>query len=108
MRWGLGVLCKDPLGTGVEKQSISRLKLHRAERRATALRAEPGAQLQTHGGRRLGGHREEWCLLVGLVLCFPLTTVWCPGDKPFLERLCLVEMQPEPPLPPAAARWAGR
>lgn len=44
-------LAKTPLGTGVEKQSIFCLKLHRAERRTTALRAEPGSQLQTHGGQ---------------------------------------------------------
>ena len=29
------------------------------------------------------------------------------GDKPFLERLCLVGVQSQPPLPPAADRWAS-
>lgn len=74
---GLGVLGKDPLGTGVEKQSISCLKLHRAERRPPPSGQSPGLSFTHIGAGRLGGLREEWCLLVGLVLCFPLTTVWC-------------------------------
>lgn len=81
-------------------------------RRTLALGAELGAQLRTHWGTgRLGGHRREWHLLAGLTVYFaliPLTTVRCPGDKPFLERLRLVGMQPQPPSPPAADKQEGQ
>lgn len=87
MCWGLGVLCKDPLGTGVEKQSIFCLKLTGLRGRPQSSGQSLGLSFKHMGAGRLGGHREEWRLLVGLVLCFPLTTVWCPGDQPFLERL---------------------
>lgn len=114
MCWGLGVLGKDPGGVGVSLEASgwgSRAFLAETTqgcaRRTTALEA----QLPTHGGAgRVGGcgGSDPPGGAVCTLLSDPNQPVRCPGDKPFLGRLCLVGMQPESPPPPAVDWWAGQ
>lgn len=118
MCWGLGVLCKDPGGVGVSLETSGwRSRAFLAEttqgcaRKTTALGAEPGAQLPTHrGAGRSGGlgGSDPPGGAVRTLLSNPSQPVRCPGDKPFLGRLCLVGMQPQSPPPPAVDGWAGQ